>query len=103
MAQRFAARGLISEGHHAKNEMQLEVSPNPFGGNILLKYAIPTSGVVKISVYDILGKEIHNLINLAQQIGIYSLDFDGTKLAEASYILRLESGGKVISRKIIKE
>jgi len=42
-----------------------------------------------LKVYDILGKEVANLVNQEQSAGNYSITVDGTKLSSGIYIYRL--------------
>lgn len=43
----------------------------------------------RLSVYNILGQEIRNLVNHYQEPGIYELRFDGSDVASGSYFYRL--------------
>jgi hypothetical protein len=97
------SRFVGSTASHPNQEFTMKVLSNPVKGKISVQIGIIDHGDVKLTLYDELGKEMGKLLNQSKQPGTYSLDFDSSKLAAASYILRLESGGKVISRKIIKE
>src|ERR1039458_4404429 len=58
--------------------------PNPFNPVTTIKYQIPKSGVVTLKVYDILGKEVANLVNEYKDEGKYNINFDASKLASRS-------------------
>ena len=77
--------------------------PNPFSRNTAITYSTTEFGNVKLSLYDMLGKEVEKIFDSPQPQGKYTFDFDGTKLSAGNYILRLESGGNVVSKKIVKE
>lgn len=66
--------------------------PNPFNPVTRLKFGIPASGMVLLKIYDLLGKEITTIVNEKLSPGIYSAEFDGSKLSSGTYIYRLESG-----------
>jgi glucose/arabinose dehydrogenase len=87
----------------ADKEFNMKLLSNPINVKISVQIMINEQGNVNLSLYDELGKPAENLLNEQKQPGEYFIDFDGSKLLSGSYILRLESGGKVISRKIIKE
>ena len=77
--------------------------PNPFSHITTFNYTIAEYGIVKLYFYDELGREVARIFDGAKGQGTYSVDFDGSKLPGGSYIVRLESAGSVISRKVIIE
>lgn len=74
--------------------------PNPFNPTTNIRFAIPKSGNVKLSVYNILGQEVANLVNDVKEAGTYTIKWDASNLASGLYIYRLESAGQVISKKM---
>src|SRR5205085_350520 len=82
----------------------LEVNhPNPFSHLTTISYFLAEYGLTKLCLYDELGREVSRIIDRVQDAGKYSFDFDGSKLPAGNYILRLESGGEVVSKKISKK
>jgi M6 family metalloprotease-like protein len=75
--------------------------PNPFNPTTMIKYAIPQNAFVKITVYDILGREITKLTNEYKTEGYYEVRFDGTNLASGLYFYRIEAGPYVQTRKML--
>ena len=72
--------------------------PNPFNPNTTLKYIIPDDDIVKITIYDMLGNEIKNLINTKQSSGFKSIQWNATNNLEKSvsagtYLYSIEVGG----------
>ncbi len=67
--------------------------PNPFNSQTKIKFAIPKSVRASIKVYDILGRQITELINDEKMPGFYELNFDASKynLASGVYFVRFES------------
>ena len=61
------------------------------------------SGVsdVKITVYDILGREVAVLVNERKAPGTYEVQFDAAGLASGTYIYRLTAGSVVQSRTML--
>ncbi len=89
------------------NKFVLEQNyPNPFNPITKIVYSIPdaVSGSdlnnVKLTVYDILGRTIKNLVSEIQKPGKYEVTFDGSNLASGTYIYRLQVGSKIISKKM---
>ncbi|MCX6166350.1 MAG: C25 family cysteine peptidase [Ignavibacteriae bacterium] len=66
--------------------------PNPFNPVTKINYALPKDGFVKISVFDILGREVNTLVSEVKQAGYYSVDFDATTFANGVYFYKLEAG-----------
>ncbi len=75
--------------------------PNPFNPETRIEYSIPKAGIVKISVYDLLGSEIATLVNETKTPGTYDVKFDGSKLASGVYYYRLTSQDFVLTRKML--
>lgn len=83
-------------------EFGLEINyPNPFNPSTLIKYRVPQNSLITLKVYDILGKEVAQLVNGPQKAGEYTVTFDGSKLASGVYIYRLTSDKQNLSKKMI--
>jgi hypothetical protein len=70
--------------------------PNPFNPTTNIKYALPVDGLVKIKVYDMLGREIKTLVNTQQPAGYYTIEWDATnnmgrKVASGVYFYQIEA------------
>ncbi len=65
--------------------------PNPFNPVTIIKYSIPKSSLVKMTVYDILGREVSKLVNSVEPAGNYEVNFDGSNLASGIYFYRIEA------------
>jgi hypothetical protein len=64
--------------------------PNPFNPSTNIKFQIPKSGFVKLTVFDVLGKEIGTLVKEQLSPGTYQADFDATNLPSGVYYYSLE-------------
>jgi photosystem II stability/assembly factor-like uncharacterized protein len=51
--------------------------PNPFNPITYIDYDIPKSGLLSLTIYDLLGKKIKTLSNEEKQPGSYSMTWDG--------------------------
>jgi hypothetical protein len=69
--------------------------PNPFNPNTIIKYELPKSSMVRLSVYDILGREMSVLVNERKDAGSYEVEFDAAGLASGVYFYRLIAGESV--------
>ncbi len=85
--------------------------PNPFNPITKIKYAIPSSqsplqggtwgGLVKLKVYDILGRKVATLVNKQQQPGNYEVSFDASNLSSGIYFYTLKTGGFIKTKKML--
>jgi hypothetical protein len=66
--------------------------PNPFNPNTTIQFQIPNSQFVTLKVYDILGKEVLNLVSKKLNQGNHSYTFDGSDLASGIYYYQLVGG-----------
>jgi carboxypeptidase T len=83
------------------NKYELEQNyPNPFNPSTQINYSIAKEGFVKISIFDVLGREVKVLVNEVKTPGFYAVDFDGTNLSSGMYFYRMESGYFVDTKKM---
>ncbi|MCX6170297.1 MAG: T9SS type A sorting domain-containing protein [Ignavibacteriales bacterium] len=75
--------------------------PNPFNPTSTIRYDIPKTGFVNISVYDILGREIKVLVNEVKNPGHFEIVFDARELASGIYFYTIKAGDFVQSKKMI--
>ena len=75
--------------------------PNPFNPSTTISFSILKAGQTKISVFDMLGREVAILINDHLNAGVYTTVFDGKGLSSGVYIYRIESGNFVKSKQMI--
>jgi M6 family metalloprotease-like protein len=86
--------------------------PNPFNPKTGIRYQVPgvreagagnqrPGASVKLSVYDLLGREVAVLVNERKTPGSYEVRFDGSGLSSGVYFYRLSAGDFVQTRKMI--
>ncbi len=68
--------------------------PNPFNPSTTIKFDIPKSSVVRLSVYDITGKEIETLVNEKLATGTYDTKWDASKYAGGVYFCILTANNE---------
>jgi len=75
--------------------------PNPFNPTTTINCAIKSTGLVTLKVYDILGKEVAELVNEAKDAGNYSVTFNASELPSGIYFYTLTSGNFTATKKLI--
>ena len=79
--------------------------PNPFNPSTVIKYSLPSRSFVKLNVYDILGRQVTQLVNDVKEAGNYEVVFSTSgldkSLSSGVYIYRLQAGEYVQTRKML--
>lgn len=75
--------------------------PNPFNISTKIMYELPKDGTVKLSVYDVLGREIKVLINKYQHAGKYVIELTMDEFVSGIYFYQLKFDNKIITRKML--
>ena len=75
--------------------------PNPFNPLTKIKFDIPANSNVKLSVFDMLGKEISILVDGEFKAGKYEIDFNASAYSSGVYFYRLIAGDFVELKKMI--
>ena len=75
--------------------------PNPFNSKTNIKYQIPNTGIVKIIIYDLLGREVKTLVNEYKQPGTYQVSFNAEGLSSGIYFYRMRSGDFTETKKLV--
>ena len=73
--------------------------PNPFNPKSNIVYQIPKSSLVSLKVFDILGREVSELVSSKQEAGTYQITFDASSLASGVYFYSLTADGLLIDTK----
>ncbi|MEO8231036.1 MAG: T9SS type A sorting domain-containing protein [Ignavibacteriota bacterium] len=92
------------------NEVEVEISPveyaleqnypNPFNPSTTIRFTLPQSSMLKISVYNTLGEEVANLVNETYEAGLHEIVFNAKNLTSGVYFLRMDAGSYTSTRKI---
>jgi hypothetical protein len=97
---------MITSVEHETSEsprefLLLQNYPNPFNPNTTIKYALPKASQVRLSVYDMLGRQVSVLVNEKRDPGVHEVKFDGSGLSSGVYLYRLRAGDFVQTRKLL--
>jgi N-acetylneuraminic acid mutarotase len=65
--------------------------PNPFNPVTVIKYYLPSTNQVNLSVYNVLGKKISTLVNETQKSGTHSITFNASGFASGIYIYKFST------------
>ncbi len=80
--------------------------PNPFNPTTTIRFGLPTESVVRLTVFNILGQKIIELVNDVRPAGYHTVNWDGRNragqfVASGIYLYRLENELGVLTRKML--
>jgi len=75
--------------------------PNPFNSTTTISYSIPDNQIVELIVYDLLGKEVINLVNEYKQAGYYTVQLNARDLSSGVYIYKLKTGEFILTKQLV--
>lgn len=99
LAEKFGEKVVVSTKDEIIVPAEFSLSqnfPNPFNPSTIIKYSLPETMIVNLTVYNMLGQQITELINEVQNAGSYKVEFNSItlnkQLASGAYIYRLKAG-----------
>ncbi len=75
--------------------------PNPFNPATEIAFALPENARVRLTVYDVLGREVARLVDGELPAGYHRVTFEGSRLATGMYFYRMEAGSFVQVKQMI--
>ena len=75
--------------------------PNPFNPSTQINYSLPQSGMVTLSVYNLLGQEVAGLVNEQKEAGTYITTWNAQNCPSGIYFYRLTAGSNTMTRKLL--
>ncbi|NQS97598.1 MAG: right-handed parallel beta-helix repeat-containing protein, partial [candidate division Zixibacteria bacterium] len=93
--------GETAQSSHPSEFILHPCTPNPFNPTTAISYQLPAASYLKLTVYDISGREVARLVDGFKPAGVHEATFDGSELASGVYFARLTAGGMSQVRKLI--
>ncbi len=78
-----------------------ETFPNPCNPGTTIQFHVPTTGLVKIAIYDIAGREVSSLVSRVFSPGDYSQRWDTSSVPSGVYFCRLTAPASSLTKKIV--
>lgn len=84
----------ITDSGELPNSVKLRQNyPNPFNPDTQIRYGIPESSHVQITVYNTLGQRVTTLVNETQTAGWHNVRFDASGLSSGMYLYQISADG----------
>jgi hypothetical protein len=80
--------------HNNKSPIEFSLEqnfPNPFNPSTTINYSLPEAGHVTIKVFDVLGREVIELVNEVKSHGKHSVKFDAHNFSSGIYIYTIRA------------
>ena len=75
--------------------------PNPFNPSTNIKYDIPKQSLINISIYNILGEKVVELVNEVKSAGSYEITWNANNLSNGVYVYTMRGNDFIDSKKLI--
>ena len=75
--------------------------PNPFNPSTTLRFTLPDAGIVNLSIYNLLGEKVEEVLNQEMTSGSYEVSFDASKLSSGVYLYTIRTANHTASKKMI--
>lgn len=75
--------------------------PNPFNPSTKIRYSLPQTSHVKLTLHNVLGVQILTLINSEQPMGNHEIELNGNNLASGVYFIKMDAGNYSVTKKIM--
>ena len=101
---KYGATSLSSEPSDEVPSGEIKVSnyPNPFRQGATIEYRVPVPGHVRLTVYDVLGRELAVLVDERQSAGSHSAKLNASSWPSGIYLYRLEAGNQVATGRLVR-
>jgi hypothetical protein len=90
-----APKGFALTGNH----------PNPFNPSTTISFTLPSSGAARLSIYDVTGRKVRDLVSSVLPAGAHEMVWDGRDdsgktVSSGTYLARLKMGGFTASHRM---
>ena len=75
--------------------------PNPFNHRTTISYGVPEKSFVNIDIFDIKGRLVESLVSDEHENGFYQQSWNGGNVASGLYFIKLSTGKKTLTKKMI--
>jgi hypothetical protein len=75
--------------------------PNPFNPTTTIRFGLPASAHVTITVYNLLGQEVARILEGRRDAGTYEVPFEASRLGSGVYLYRVQADRAVSVKRMI--
>ena len=90
-----------SELDEVAHEFALDQNyPNPFNPSTTINYSVESTGEVNISVYNLMGQKVAELVNATKTAGSYHVTWDASSVSSGMYFYQLTAGKQTLTKRM---
>jgi photosystem II stability/assembly factor-like uncharacterized protein len=94
--------GIKNKGENSPVSFKLYQNyPNPFNPVTKIYYELPENSYIKLSVYDVLGREVTSLVDGEMPRGKHESDWNASGLSSGVYFYKIEAGTYTQTKKMV--
>ncbi len=98
----FTVTNIENTDNETVDNFNLEQNyPNPFNPSTKIRFDLPSSGYASLKVYDMLGREIAELVNEELSAGIYEFTWNAHSLSSGTYFYELKTKEYSLRKKMM--
>jgi hypothetical protein len=75
--------------------------PNPFNATTVIRFSLPQPALVRIEIFDILGRRVDTIIKERQPAGFHCFVWNGSEMSAGIYLYKIQAGDYAESRKMV--
>ena len=99
---RFQWNGSVSRESYAAAEFSLSQNyPNPFNPATTFRFSLPSSQIVSMKIFDVLGREVAMLVNERLDAGSYRVDWNASEQTSGTYFAVIKTALHSETKKIV--
>jgi len=76
-------------------ELEITTAPNPFVDNSTIRFRLQETSRINVSVYDVRGNLVKELVNRSMPAGIYTQNWNGADLKKGVYFIKVTRDGEL--------
>jgi hypothetical protein len=90
-----------SQGETPNSLVLYQNFPNPFNPTTVIRFQVPSTALVSLTVFDLLGRKVSTLANEPMAPGVHTRTFGSETLPSGVYLCRLSAGSSVKTTKML--
>lgn len=97
----FGITSVEQRGPVLPDRLILSHYPNPFNPSTRIRFELPERSQVRLTVYDLLGREVAHLVNGEMEAGMHEVPWDAGLMSAGVYLARCTANGRTETRKML--
>jgi len=97
----YTKTGQIADEQSVGSLSYISINQNPVRKSAAITFSTSDPGYVNVTIYDVQGKKVRDILNAYRPAGIHTINFDAENIESGVYFIRLDTKGFSDVRKVI--